>query len=176
MKNIPSRYAHELHIRIAEITDLPGIISIYNQAVPTRRSTANTIPWTVESRTPWFNEHEPNRHPIFVGVIHNQLIGWCSLSAYRPGRLALRYTAEISYYIDTAYQRQGIGRALIGHALMVCPSLNIKNVIAVIIDRNEGSKNLLENLGFEQWAYLPRVLDFDGEECGEFYYGKRIIK
>lgn len=176
MKNIPSSFAHDLHIRIAEITDLPGIIAIYNQAVPTQRSTANTIPWTVESRTPWFNEHEPNHHPIFVVEIHDQIIGWCSLSNYRPGRLALRYTAEISYYIDTAYQRQGIGSALIGHALMVCLSLNIKNVIAVIIDRNEGSKKLLEKLGFEQWAYLPRVLDFDGEECGEFYYGKRVAE
>jgi len=174
MKNVPPITAHEIHIRIAEKTDLPDIVAIYNQAVPTRCSTANTIPWTVEGRTPWFNEHEPNRHPIFVGVIHNQLIGWCSLSAYRPGRLALRFTAEISYYIDTAYQRQGIGSAMLNHALGVCPSLHIKNVIAVIIDRNEASKKLLEKLGFQQWAYLPRVLDFDGQEFGEFYYGKRV--
>lgn len=176
MKNIPSINAHELHIRIATMTDLPRIVAIYNQAVPTRRSTANTIPWTIESRTPWFNDHEPAQHPIFVAEIQDQVIGWCSLSAYRPGRLALRFTAEISYYIDVAYQRQRIGSALIGHALSMCPSLDIKNVIAVIIDRNEASKKTLEKLGFQQWAYLPRVLDFDGDECGEFYYGKRVME
>jgi phosphinothricin acetyltransferase len=170
-------YSHSANIitRIAQLADLPAIVSIYNQAVPGRRSTANTIPWTVESRTPWFKEHEPDHHPIFVGEVNHQVVGWCSLSAYRPGRLALRFTAEISYYIDTDYQQRGVGSVLIGHALGACPALEIKNIIAVIIDRNEASKKILEKLGFQQWGYLPRVLDFDGEECGEFYYGKRLV-
>jgi len=175
MKNIPLTDRIEPHIRKANISDLPDIVAIYNQAVPTRRSTANTIPWTVESRTPWFIEHAPDKHPIFVAEVDLQIVGWCSLSVYRPGRLALRFTAEISYYIDSESQRQGIGQALIRHALEACPMLNIKNIIAVIIDRNESSKKLLEKLGFEQWAYLPRVLDFDGQEFGEYYYGIRVI-
>jgi len=176
MKNIPIPTNLKVDIRIAELSDLPQIVAIYNQAVPTRRSTANTIPWTVKSRTPWFIEHEPGTRPIFVAELNGKVIGWCSLSVYRPGRLALRFTAEISYYIDSAFQRQGVGSVLLSHALDACPLLNIKNVIAVIIDRNEGSKKLLEKLGFEQWAYLPRVLDFDGQEFGEYYYGIRVIE
>ena len=175
MKNIPSSNEPEVYIRIADMSDLPRIVAIYNQAVPTRRSTANTIPWTVESRTPWFFEHEPDKHPIFVAELDDQVIGWCSLSVYRPGRFALRFTAEISYYIDSAYQRQGVGSTLIGHALGNCQSLGIKNIIAVLIDRNEASKKLLEKLGFQQWGHLPCVLDFDGQEFGEFYYGKRVM-
>ena len=163
-----------MQIRTAEITDLPQIIAIYNQAVPTRRSTANTIPWTVESRTYWFNDHEPDKHPIFVAEVNAQVIGWCSLSAYRPGRFALRFTSEISYYIDSNFQHQGVGSKLLSHILQLCPSLGIKNIIAVIIERNEGSKKLMEKLGFEQWAYLPRVLDFDGQEFGEYYFGIRV--
>ncbi len=174
MKNVPPITAHEIHIRIAEITDLPDIVAIYNQAVPTRRSTANTIPWTIEGRTVWFQEHEPNHYPIFVAEVNHQVVGWCSLSAYRPGRLALRFTAEISYYVDNAYQKQGVGGVLISHALRVCPALKIKNVIAVIIEVNQGSKKLLEKLNFQQWGYLPRVLDFDGQEYGELYYGQRV--
>jgi phosphinothricin acetyltransferase len=170
--NLPSV---DMLIRIAQFADLRAIVSIYNQAVPTRRSTANTIPWTVESRTTWFNEHKPGHHPIFVAEIDHQLVGWCSLSAYRPGRLALRFTAEISYYIETAYQQRGIGSALIGHAIGSCPSLEIKNIIAVIIDRNEASKKLLEKFDFQQWGYLPRVLDFNGQEFGEYYYGLRVV-
>lgn len=175
MKNIPPPHELEVHIRVADITDLSKIVAIYNQAVPTRRSTANIIPWTVQSRTSWFDEHEPDKHPIFVAEIDGQVVGWCSLSVYRPGRLALRFTAEISYYIDSNFQKQGVGSTLINHALRVCPSLKIKNIIAVIIDRNEASKNLLEKLGFEQWAYLPRVLDFDGQEFSEYYYGIRVV-
>ena len=175
MKNIHPINKLDVNIRIAEIKDLPQIIAIYNQAVPTRRSTANTIPWTIESRTSWFDEHEPDKYPIFVAEVNDRVVGWCSLSVYRPGRFALRFTSEISYYIDSNFQHQGVGSSLISHALNVSPFLNIKNIIAVIIDRNEPSKKLLEKLGFEQWAYLPRVLDFDGQEFGEYYFGIRVV-
>ncbi len=161
-------------LRIAKIEDLPAIVAIYNQAVPTHRSTANTTPWNAEARKQWFDDHDSHRHPIFVAEMDGCVIGWCSLSVYRAGRAALRFTAEISYYVDTAHQGQGVGQALIRHAVEVSPSLGIKNIIAVLLDRNEPSRKLLEKLGFQQWGYLPRVLDFDGEECGEFYYGRRV--
>lgn len=164
----------KLKFRIAEYGDLPAIVRIYNQAVPTRISTARIEPVTVEERKSWFLEHEPGKYPIFVAEHHGQVIGWCSLSTYRPGRAALRFTLEISYYIDNDYQRRGVGRALVSHVLALSPSLGIKNVIAVLIDRNEASRKLLEKLGFQQWGHLPRVLDFEGDECGEFYYGKRV--
>ena len=165
----------DIKTRVAKIEDLPAIVAIYNQAVPTHRSTANTTPVTVETRKKWFDEHEPDRRPIFVAELDGCVIGWCSLSVYRPGRAALRFTAEISYYVDTAHQGQGIGQALIRHALEASPALGIKNIIAVLLDRNEPSRKLLEKLGFQQWGYLPRVLDFDGNECGEFYYGIRVV-
>ena len=174
MKNIPSYITSELHIRIAEISNLPRIVAVYNQAVPTRRSTANTIPWTFEGRKTWFEEHDPDKHPIFVAEVDGQVAGWCSLRVYRPGRLALRFTAEISYYVDNSYQNQGIGSTLVSHAINACPTLGIKNLIAVLIDRKIASQKLLEKLGFQQWGYLPRVLDFDSQEYGEFYYGKRV--
>jgi L-amino acid N-acyltransferase YncA len=164
----------ELKIRVAKIEDLPTIVAIYNQAVPTYRSTANTTPVTVEARKKWFQDHEPDHHPIFVAELDDCVIGWCSLSVYRPGRAALRFTAEISYYVDTDHQGQGVGQALIRRAVDASPALEIKNIIAVLLDRNEPSRKLLEKLGFQQWGYLPRVLDFDGEECGEYYYGRRV--
>jgi len=164
-----------MKIRIAELDDLPAIVEIYNQAVPTCRSTARTSPVTVDERKNWFQEHDPQEHPIFVAELNGRVIGWCSLSVYRPGRPALRFTAELSYYVDTTHQRQGVGRELIAHALEVGPTHGIKNIVAVLIDRNDASRKLLEKLGFQKWGYLPRVLDFNGQECGEFYYGKRVM-
>jgi phosphinothricin acetyltransferase len=161
-------------IRIARREDLPGIVAIYNQAIPSRRSTADLTPVTVEERAAWFEQHEPDRHPIFIAELDGRLAGWCSLSAYRPGRMALRFTAEISYYVDNDFQRRGAGSALMQHALQACPALGIKNVFAILLDRNEGSRRLLEKHGFRQWGYLPRVADLDGEECGQYYYGLRI--
>lgn len=177
MKKVTRRNEeHDIKIRVATIEDLPSIVEIYNQAVPSYRSTARTEPVTVEDRKSWFQEHDPYRYPIFVAEQNKGVIGWCSLSVYRPGRPALRFTAELSYYVDTNHQRQGVGYELVKHALDVSPLLGIKNVIAVLIDRNEASRKLLEKLGFQQWGYLPRVLDFHGEECGEFYYGKRVAE
>jgi L-amino acid N-acyltransferase YncA len=138
----------DLCIRTASLDDLPRIVAIYNEAVPTHRSTANTSPVTVAERKAWFAEHDPAKRPIFVAELGGQLAGWCSLSTYRPGRAALRFTAEISYYIENAFQRRGIGSALIRHALEVCPSLEIKNIVAVVIDQNEGSRQILEKLDF----------------------------
>jgi L-amino acid N-acyltransferase YncA len=163
-----------VQIRLAELVDLPSIVSIYNQAVPTHQSTANTTPYTAEGRKAWFIEHAPDKRPIFVATINSIVVGWCSLSWYRPGRAALRFTSEISYYVDTAHQGRGVGTALVAHALQTCPSIGIRNVVAVVIDRNMGSIKLLEKMGFERWGHLPRVLDFDGLECGEYYYGIRI--
>lgn len=163
-----------LTIRVARREDLPGIVAIYNQAIPSHRATADLTPVTVAERVAWFEQHEPDRHPIFVAELDGKLAGWCSLSAYRPGRLALRFTAEISYYVDRACQRRGVGSALVRHALQACPGLGIKNVFAILLDRNEASRRLLEKHGFQQWGHLPRVADFDGEECGQYYYGLRI--
>lgn len=173
MNNVPP-LTHALHIRIATLADLPAIVDIYNQAVSTQRSTANTTPVTVDQRQAWFREHEPGSHPIFAAEIDEKVVGWCSLSVYRPGRRALRFTAEMSYYVDSALHGRGVGGALVNHALQACPALGIKNLVAVVIDRNEASQRLLEKAGFERWGFLPRVLDFDGQECGEFYYGKRV--
>jgi len=175
MKNITSSIsARKVHIRVAIFDDLPDIVEIYNQSVPTHRSTANTTPVTVEGRKTWFQEHKPDKHPIYVAEVDGKVVGWCSLSVYRPGRSALRFTAEISCYMDSNNQQRGVGRELINHALEASPSLGIRNIVAVLIDRNEASRKLVEKLGFQQWGYLPRVLDFDGQECGEYYYGKRV--
>jgi L-amino acid N-acyltransferase YncA len=174
LTNLPAVSTHKLPIRIAKETDLPFIVAIYNQAIPSHRSTANITPVSVEGRKAWFLEHEPLSHPIFVADINGKVAGWCSLSVYRPGRMALRFTSEISCYIDDSYQHRGVGNALMRHALDACPSLGIKNVVAVIIDSNVASRKLVEGLGFQEWGHLPRVLDFDGVEFGEFYFGWRV--
>ena len=161
-------------IRLAQIADLPSIVDIYNQSIPSKQSTGDTQPLRVEDRIMWFEEHRPDEHPIFVAEVEEQVAGWCSLSAYRPGRAALRFTSEISYYIDSAYHRQGIATALVEHALAACPPLGIKHVFAIVLEGNQPSLRLLEKMGFEQWGYLPRVADFDGREVGHLYYGRHV--
>ena len=161
-------------IRLAHSDDLPAIVDIYNQSIPSRQSTGDTQPLRVEDRLVWFRDHRPAEHPIFVVEKDKQVAGWCSLSAYRPGRAALRHTAEISYYIALAYHRQGVATALIKHALAACPALELRHLFAIVLEGNQASLNLLKKMGFEQWGYLPRVADFDGTEVGHFYLGRHV--
>ena len=156
------------------MNDLPAIVDIYNQSIPSKQSTGDTQPVRVEDRVTWFAEHHPEQHPIFVAEVDGQVAGWCSLSPYRPGRAALRFTAEISYYISSAFHRRGIGAALVEHALAACPALQIRHLFAIVLEGNQASLKLLEKMGFEQWGYLPRVADFDGKEIGHLYYGRHV--
>ena len=161
-------------VRKATENDLAALVKIYNQAIELGSATAHISPVTVESRKLWLQAHSADEYPVFVGVNLNTVVGWCSLSAYRPGRMALRHTAEISYYIDRDVQGKGVGSLLISHSIGQCPTLGIKTLFAIILDINEESAQILEKFGFSKWGHLPNIADFDGRECGHFYYGLRV--
>jgi len=164
----------EFTIRLATPRDLPAIVEIYNQAVAMRGATADLEPVTVEGRAAWLAEHDPARYPVFLAERGGRLLGWCSLSPYRPGRTALRHTAEISYYVDEGFRRMGVASGLIAHAQREAPPRGIKTLFAILLDINEASRSLLEKAGFGQWGHLLRVADIDGTECGHLYYGLRL--
>jgi len=161
-------------IRIATENDIPVITRIYNQAVALRSATADLSPVTTESRQKWLREHPPAQYPVYVAESQNAIVGWCSLSAYRPGRMALRHTAEISYYVDEDCLGMGVGSAMISHAIENCARLGFRTLFAIILDVNKDSTRILEKFGFKQWGHLPNVADFDGRECGHLYYGLRV--
>ena len=160
-------------IRIAEETDLPSIVAIYNEAIAAR-CTGDILPVTVQERMPWFAEHSPKQYPIIVDIEKGELRGWCSLSPYRNGRMALRYTEEISYFVAARFQRQGVGLALVQQAKALAQSLGIKTLFAIVLEHNFASQQFLERAGFTRWGFLPDVADFDGTEVGQYYYGLRV--
>ena len=162
-----------MEIRLAEDRDLGALVEIYNQAVRAR-STADTEPVTIEERRGWFAAHPPVRRPILAATLGEKVIGWASLSDYRPGRQALRHTAEISYFVDEGQRRQGVAKELVGDCIERCPALEIRSLFAILLENNQASIRLLEGFGFERWAHLPRIAAFDGSEIGQFYYGRRI--
>lgn len=161
-------------IRIAVENDLPAITEIYNHAVALGSATADLTPVSVENRRAWLETHDPERYPVFVAEEEGLIKGWCSLSAYRPGRMAVRHTAEISYYIHQDFRGLGIGSRLICDAIDRCPALGIRVLFAILLDVNAESVRILEKFGFEQWGHLPGVADLDGELCGHLYYGRRL--
>lgn len=162
-------------IRLAAEADVPAITEIYNQAIALESATADIAPVSVESRMEWLRRHSADQYPVFVAANAAEVVGWCSLSPYRAGRLALRHTAEISYYVRENFRGAGVGSRLIEHAIARCAQLGLKTLFAILLDINADSVRILEKFDFEQWGHMPRVADFDGKECGHLYYGRRVV-
>ena len=161
-------------IRLAQEKDLGVINNIYNQAVSSKFETADTAPVTLAERAFWFGQHPLSSFPVYV-YEHNGLVAaWLSFSPYRAGRKALRFTTEISYYVHADFKRLGIGNQLIAFALEEAQKLGFKSVFAIVLDRNIPSINLLKKYNFAEWAHLPGIADFEGVECGHYYYGIRL--
>jgi len=163
-----------MKIREATFDDIVSINDIYNQSIPSKISTADILPVSISKRKKWFKDHVKENYPVFVAEINGEVIGWIALSPYRPGRLALKQTAEVSYFIRKNYQKTGIGTKLMNLIIEKSPEYGFKNLFAILLERNIASIKLLEKMGFGKWAFLPRVANFNGIECGQFYYGKRI--
>jgi len=160
-------------IRKANKSDLILINDIYNQSVRKHYLTADIDLITIEDRRKWFNSHDEN-HPVYVAEVKDRIVGWISISPYRTGRRALRYTAEVSYYIDEEYQGKGIGSLLMDHAIKKSKEFGIKTLIAILLESNDASIRLLEKFSFEKWGHLPGVADFDGNEVGQYLFGRKV--
>ena len=163
-----------MSIRLAEYKDLEALVEIYNQAIVTHRCTADMDIFSVEERVSWLAEHKSLEYPMYIYEIDNNVVGYLYFSGYRPGRRAMRYTAELSYYIHNDYQRHGIGTKLMEFAIEKSNELNFKNLIAILLEWNIPSIRLLEKFGFKQWGCLPGIADFNGEICSHLYYGLKI--
>ncbi len=165
-----------MNIRVAHVSDLPRIVEIYNQAVAQKGATADLTPVSVEDRRPWFEEHQDNNYPLWVADHNGSILGWCSLSPYRPGRMALRHTAEISYYIHRDHRGKGVCTALMEHAISQCHRLDIKTLFALLLDINIVSIKILEKFGFVRWGHMPDIAEIENTTCGHLIYGLRVAE
>lgn len=163
-----------MSIKLAEYKDLEALVEIYNQAINSHRCTADMDTFSLEERASWFKEHQSLAYPLYVYELDEKIIGYFYFSAYRPGRRAMKSTAEISYYIHNAYKRQGIGTKMMDFAIEKSKELNFKSLIAILLEGNNASVKLLEKFGFQRWGYLPDIADFNGEVCSHLYYGLKV--
>ena len=162
-----------MHIRDAELADLPSIVAIYNSTVPTRMVTADTEPVSVESRYKWFHDHTPDRRPLWVAHENGQIKGWLSYSSFY-GRPAYNATCELSVYIAPEYRRRGLGAELVTCAIRHAPRIKVNTLLGFIFGHNEPSLKLFEKLGFARWGHLPKVAVLDGIERDVVIVGRRI--
>ncbi len=167
--------------RLARRDDLPVIVDIYNSTIASRDVTADTEPVTVASREAWFNEHTPERRPLWT--IHDAadtaanpaVIGWMSYSNFY-GRPAYSGTAELSIYIAEAWRGKGLGKYCLEQAIAFAPEINVHTLLGFIFGHNVPSLALFRKFGFDTWANFPRVANLDGIERDLIILGKRVVE
>ena len=161
-------------ISVAQASDLPRIVAIYNAAIPGRMATADTEPVTIAARKAWFSEFDAARRPLwaFRDAPEGELAGWLSLRSFY-GRAAYAATVEIGVYTDPAARRRGVALALLAHALAAAPGLGIKTILAFVFAHNAPSLALFGKAGFATWGRLPGVAELDGVERDLLILGRR---
>lgn len=159
--------------RLAASADLPYIVDVYNQTIPTRMATADLAPVTIEDRQAWFDAHNSEKRPLWVIEAEGQPAGWVSLGDFY-GRPAYQGTAEISIYIDQAYRGQKLGQAALAFVEGETERLRIQTLLAFIFHHNQASLQLFQKNGYQVWGHLPDVAELDGVARSLDILGKRL--
>jgi L-amino acid N-acyltransferase YncA len=163
----------QLKLRDAQTADLPAIVAIYNQTVPSRMVTADTEPVSVESRVPWYQAHSPESYPLWILEVDGDTVGWLSLQAFY-GRPAYKKTAELSVYIDEQYRGRGIGMLATTEAISRVKAMGFYTLLGFVFAHNLPSLALCRKVSFEQWGYLPKVAELDGKKRDLVILGKYL--
>lgn len=143
----------DARIRPATAEDLPALLAIYNHAVETSVATFDIEPRSPEAGAAWLIAHG-GCHPLVVAELGGSVLGYASLSPYRP-MPAYDSTAELSVYIHPDYRHRGFGRALAEHLLAFARAEErLHLVVSVITASHAVSIALHEKLGFRYCGTL----------------------
>lgn len=134
-------------VRVAGPQDSEAIRAIYNLEVAESTVTFDLTPRTPSEQHLWLEEHS-GVHPAVVAVEGDSVVGFGSLSPYRP-RPAYATTVEDSVYVRRDRQGRGLGRAVLEELVDLATNHGFHAVMARIVDGHEASIALHRGCGFE---------------------------
>jgi L-amino acid N-acyltransferase YncA len=134
--------------RLVEHRDAEAVQAIYNLEVAESTVTFDLVTRTLDEQHAWIEEHSGG-HPAIVAVgDDDRVIGFASLSPYRP-RAAYAPTVEDSVYVHRDHRGVGVGRALLTDLVRLAEAHGFHSVIARIVGGHEASIALHSACGFE---------------------------
>lgn len=152
----------EINIKLAEVSDLPGITTIYNEAILNGTATFDTELKTIADRTLWLKQHT-GKYPVWAAYYKNELVAWCSLTQYSD-RAAYAGTAEVSVYVHHLFRGRGLGNILVAHLVDQARQLQLHCLLARITEGNDTSIKLHQKYGFTVVGIMKQV----GFKFGKF--------
>ena len=133
-------------VRLATLDDAEAIQRIYNHEVEHTTHTFDLVPRTLEDQQAWLQDRT-GALGVLVAEIDGQVVGFSSLSEYRP-RAAYRTSVESSVYVNETMRGRGVGRRLLHDLVDLAKASGFHTMVARIAGGHEASIKLHEAAGF----------------------------
>ena len=145
-----------MELRDATESDLPEILSIYNNVIATSTAVYSETPVQLEDRKEWLRARHAQGYPVIVATDETGVTGYGSFGDFRawPG---YRHTVEHSVHVREDRRAHGIGAAIVAELVRRAKALGKHVLIAGIDADNIASLRLHERLGFEKVAHFREV-------------------
>jgi phosphinothricin acetyltransferase len=133
--------------RSAVPADAEALREIYNREVLTSTVTFDLVPRTDDDQRVWMDARS-GAHAVVVAVDGDEIVGFGSLSPYRP-RPAYSTSVEDSVYIHRDHQGQGIGKLILADLVARAQQHGFHTIIGRIVGGHDASIGLHRSLGFD---------------------------
>jgi L-amino acid N-acyltransferase YncA len=144
-----------LRIRPADVGDAAAIAAIYAPFVERTAVSFESIPPGADEMADRIGNTLPN-HPWLVAEFDDRIAGYAYATRHAV-RAAYRWSVDTSVYIDPAFHRRGVGRALYTTLLGILRAQGFFNAYAGIALPNPGSVGLHEAVGFRPLVIYAKV-------------------
>jgi len=135
-------------IRDATTEDAAAICGIYNQGIQDRVATLETEERTPAERRAWLGARGP-RHPVLVGDVDGEVVGWASLNVFNPRR-AYDHVADLSLYVERGWRGRGVGRRLLDALITRARALGYHKLVLSAFPWNEAGTRVYRQAGFRE--------------------------
>jgi L-amino acid N-acyltransferase YncA len=148
-----------LAIRAATAGDAGAIAAVYNQGIEERGATFETdlrSPAEIAAKLA-----DSARFPWLVAEERGAVVGFASLSAYRP-RACYAGIAEFSIYLDRAARGRGVGRHLLASLVDTARDRGYWKLVSRVFPFNTASRALCRACGFREVGVYEKHGRLDG--------------
>ncbi len=153
--------ANDVTLRAARLDDALAIAEIYNQGILGRQATFETRLRTPEDIEETLRAGE-GRYPFLVAEAGGRVIGWASVSSYRP-RECYAGIGEFSIYVHEDAQGTGVGKVLLPALIDEAEKAGFWKLLSRVFPFNTGSRRLCAACGFREVGTYEKHAQLDGE-------------
>lgn len=145
-----------MRIQDATEADLPGILTIYNDAVLNTTAIWNETQVDLANRHAWLVERQSQGFPVLVASAAGETLGYATYGTWRSIE-GFRHSVEHSIYVRRDQRGQGLGSLLLQTLIERAKAATLHVMVAAIESDNLTSIRLHERLGFVTTGQMPQV-------------------